>query len=158
LKPLGSGSLSRGPEDFQTSVTIRANKRKAKLKAKHNRQRARQPPKPRPTYSTSSSLKRRGLSHHRALECARFRPPQRTANGLVCLCSPRPTDVREGTSCRLHAHFPKCRYRPDPAAWSGDLCEEPVTFRDRHGDLAVALARLGRRRRGRATPENEPVK
>src|ERR1700730_4033100 len=30
-------------------------------------------------------------------------------------------------------HFPKCRHRPDPAAWSGDLCEEPVTFRgDRH--------------------------
>jgi len=26
-------------------------------------------------------------------------------------------------------HFPKCRHRPDPAAWSGDLCEEPVTFR-----------------------------
>ena len=25
--------------------------------------------------------------------------------------------------------FPKCRHRPDPAAWSGDLCEEPVTFR-----------------------------
>ena len=28
------------------------------------------------------------------------------------------------------AHFPKCRHRPDPAARSGDLCEEPVTFRD----------------------------
>ena len=26
-------------------------------------------------------------------------------------CSPRPADVREGTSCRLDAHFPKCRTR-----------------------------------------------
>ena len=30
-------------------------------------------------------------------------------------CSPRPADVREGTSCRLHAHFPKCWHRRDPA-------------------------------------------
>ena len=30
---------------------------------------------------------------------------------------------------RINAHFPKCRHRPDPAAWSGDLCVEPVTFR-----------------------------
>src|ERR1700730_6978264 len=29
----------------------------------------------------------------------------------------------------LHAHFPKCRHRRVPAAWSGDLCEELVTFR-----------------------------
>ena len=35
------------------------------------------------------------------------------------------------------AHFPKCRHRPDPAAWSGDLCEEPVTFRD--GGAGVSL-------------------
>ena len=33
-------------------------------------------------------------------------------------------------------HFPKCRHRPDPAAWSGDLCEEPVTFRG--GDAGVS--------------------
>ena len=28
--------------------------------------------------------------------------------------------------------FSECRHRPDPAAWSGDLCEEPVTSGDRH--------------------------
>jgi hypothetical protein len=33
----------------------------------------------------------------------------------------KPADVREGTSCRLHAHFPKCTHRRNPAAWSGDL-------------------------------------
>jgi hypothetical protein len=44
----------------------------------------------------------------------------------------RPTE-REGAGFepsvpRINAHCPKCRHRPDPAAWSGDLCEEPVTF------------------------------
>jgi hypothetical protein len=49
-------------------------------------------------------------------------------------------DVREGTSCRLHAHFPKCRHRPDPAARSGDLCEEPVTFRGSRSAPSVTVA------------------
>jgi hypothetical protein len=48
---------------------------------------------------------------------------------LLKLAAPRPADARECTSRRMHAHFPKCRHRPDLAAWSGDLCEEPVTFR-----------------------------
>ena len=49
-------------------------------------------------------------------------------------------DVREGTSCRLHAHFPKCRHRPDPAARSGDLCEEPVTIRGSRSAPSVTVA------------------
>jgi hypothetical protein len=44
------------------------------------------------------------------------KPDERGASGAPALLS--------------DAHFPKCRHRPDPAAWSGDLCEEPVTFRD----------------------------
>ena len=36
--------------------------------------------------------------------------PQRAANGLVCLLLPDTRRrVRESTSRRLHAHFPKCR-------------------------------------------------
>src|ERR1700722_9207576 len=66
--------------------------------------------------------------------------PQRAANGLVCLLLPRSAVVREGTSCRLHAHFPKCRHRPDPAARSGDLCEEPVTFRGSRSAPSVTVA------------------
>jgi hypothetical protein len=27
-----------------------------------------------------------------------------------------------------NAHFPKCRHRRHPPAWSGDLCKEPMTF------------------------------
>jgi hypothetical protein len=58
-------------------------------------------------------------------------------------------------SRRLHAHFPKCRHRPEPAAWSGDLCEEPVTFRGGGADVScygissplVAGMRRGARRR-----------
>src|SRR5580693_10436803 len=57
------------------------------------------------------------------------RDPSGPRTAWFAFCSPRSADVREGTSCRLHAHFPKCRHRPDPAAWNGDLCEEPVTFR-----------------------------
>jgi hypothetical protein len=55
---------------------------------------------------------------------------------------------RLGTSCRLHAHFPKCRHRLDPAAWSGDLCEEPVTFLG--GGAGVSCFRM--RRRSRTSP------
>jgi hypothetical protein len=38
------------------------------------------------------------------------------------------------------AHFPKCRRRPDPAAWSGDLCEEPVTRGIRNAEPAAQNA------------------
>jgi hypothetical protein len=55
--------------------------------------------------------------------CA-FGRPSGTRTAWFAFCSQRPADVREGTSRRMHAHFPKCRHRPDPAAWSGDLCEE----------------------------------
>jgi hypothetical protein len=42
-----------------------------------------------------------------------------------------PHELEEPLSVRVrvpacNAHFLKCRH---PAAWSGDLCEEPVTFR-----------------------------
>jgi hypothetical protein len=48
----------------------------------------------------------------------------------------------------LHAHFPKCRHRLDPAAWSGDLCEEPVTFLG--GGAGVSCFRM--RCRSRTSP------
>ena len=46
-----------------------------------------------------------------------FGRPSGPRTAWFAFCSPRPADVREGTSCRLHAHFPKCRHRPDPAAF-----------------------------------------
>jgi hypothetical protein len=58
---------------------------------------------------------------------SRRSPTGRERPGLPS-APPRPANVREGT-CRLHVHFPKSKHRRDPAAWSGDLCEEPVTFR-----------------------------
>jgi hypothetical protein len=39
------------------------------------------------------------------------------------LCSASPTDVREGTSSRCNAHFPKCRHRRHPVAWSGKFAD-----------------------------------
>src|SRR5580700_10163444 len=47
--------------------------------------------------------------------------PPRSRAAWFASCSPRPADVGERTSCRLHAYFPKCRHRRDPAAWSGGL-------------------------------------
>ena len=50
---------------------------------------------------------------------------------------------------RINAHFPKCRHRPDPAAWSGDLCEEPVRSGDRH-DVRLTMPRGDHERPQRA--------
>ena len=78
-----------------------------------------------------------------------FGRPSGPRTAWFAFCSPRPADVREGTSCRLHAHFPKCRHRPDPAAWSGDLCEEPVTFRGSSEDFREGVEAFGAKRKPR---------
>src|ERR1700720_3893032 len=49
----------------------------------------------------------------------------------------------------LHAHFPKCRQRRVPAAWSGDLREEPVTFRGSAGDFREGVEAFGAKRKPR---------
>src|SRR6202047_4625026 len=49
----------------------------------------------------------------------------------------------------LHAHFPKCRQRRVPAAWSGDLCEEPVTFRGSPKDFREGVEAFGAKRKPR---------
>src|ERR1700720_2116736 len=43
----------------------------------------------------------------------------------------------------LHTHFPKSRHRRVPAAWSGDLCEEPVTFRGSSEDFPEGVEAFG---------------
>ena len=50
--------------------------------------------------------------------------PAVTFRGLVCLLLPEipPMSVKVRVAACLHAHFPKCRHRRVPAAWSGDLC------------------------------------
>src|ERR1700730_2448259 len=58
-----------------------------------------------------------------------------------------PTDVREGTSCGLLARaFSEMQV---PAAWSGDLCEEPVTFRGSSEDVREGVEAFGARRKPR---------
>jgi hypothetical protein len=44
--------------------------------------------------------------------------PQRPRTAWFAFCSPRPADVREGTSCRLHAHF-------RPTFWSRESLQGP---------------------------------
>ena len=49
----------------------------------------------------------------------------------------------------LHAHFPKCRQRRVPAAWSGDLSEEPVTFHGSLEDFREEVKAFGAKRKPR---------
>jgi hypothetical protein len=57
-------------------------------------------------------LARHAAAHRQPLlfpPCA-FGRPSGTRTAWFAFCSPRPADLREGTSRRLHAHFPKCRH------------------------------------------------
>jgi hypothetical protein len=74
-----------------------------------------------------------------------------TFRGLVCLLLPEtpPMSVKVRVAACLHAHFPKCRHRRVPAAWSGDLCEEPVTFRGSSEDFREGVEAFGAKRKPR---------
>ena len=51
-------------------------------------------------------------------------PPSRDKASIRCNFEQRPLLP---VLPQFEITIPKCRHRPDPAAWSGDLCEEPVT-------------------------------
>src|ERR1700730_7114324 len=74
-----------------------------------------------------------------------------TFRGLVCLLLPEtpPMSVKVRVAACLHAHSPKCRHRRVPAAWSGDLCEEPVTFRGSSEDFREGVEAFGAKRKPR---------